>query len=443
VWIGWSGAADRDLEPFGELALRLQPVPLSAAEVRGYYEGYANATLWPLYHDAIVPPQHEPGWWETYERVNRRFAEAAAHAAAPGAVVWVHDYHLQLVPAMLRESRPDLRIGFFLHIPFPPAELFARLPQRDQVLAGLLGADLVGFHLAGGAANFARLAARYVGARPRTPAQADTDTEYVLQVGERTVRAAAFPVSIDAAAFDRLARDPAILARGREIRAALGDPAKIVLGVDRLDYTKGIDVRLRALHSLLADGRVKPRDVVMVQIAAPSREGSGHYSRLRETIDREVGRINGEYGEIGRPVVHYLHTSIDQHELAALYSIADVMAVTPLRDGMNLVCKEYVASRIDLTGALVLSEFAGAAAELGSALIVNPHHLESVATGLANALTLDPAAERQRMCVMREHVMRFDATRWTRQYLDALDRVTTDYATSSPLAGPRSHLASA
>lgn len=315
------------------------------------------------------------------------------------------------------------------------------------MLTGLLGADLVGFHLAGGAANFARLAARYVGARPHPAAHGDADgdadTGHTLLVGDRVVRAAAFPISIDAAAFDELARDPKILARGREIRAALGNPAKIVLGVDRLDYTKGIDVRLRALHRLLAEGRVDPREVAMVQIASPSREGAGHYAELRETIEREVSRINGEYGELGRPLVHYVRSSIGQDELVALYSIADVMVVTPLRDGMNLVCKEYVACRTDLSGALVLSEFAGAAAELGSALLVNPYHLESVATGLADALALSPEAGRARMRTMREHVMRFDATHWAQEHLKALHRATSERPSPEPVPAPQAHLATA
>jgi trehalose 6-phosphate synthase len=421
AWVGWPGVADIDVAPFDDGELRLHPVRLSAEEFRDYYEGFSNAALWPLYHDVIMPPVFDRAWWDSYVRVNRRFAEATAAISSFGATVWVQDYQLQLVPAMLRELRPDLRIGFFLHIPFPPVELFRQLPWRTEIVRGLLGADLIGFHRPGGARNFLWLA--------RELAQLAAGGEVVgiglepavLEVEGREVKVGAFPISIDAAGLDELARSPEVRRRAAEIRAELGNPRKIILGVDRLDYTKGIDVRLKALHEMLADGQVKAPDVVMVQIATPSRERVGHYRRMREDVEREVGRINGEFGSVGHPAVHYLHTSVGREELAAFYSAADVMLVTPFRDGMNLVCKEYVACRHDLGGALVLSEFAGAAAELTDALLVNPHHLDELKSALTRALEMDPREGKRRMSALREQVFTYDVDRWARNFLTALE----------------------
>src|SRR5581483_4255803 len=252
--------------------LQLYPVRLSADDVAQYYEGFSNATLWPLYHDVIVKPIYHRQWWDRYVDVNRRFAEATSRAAARGATVWVQDYQLQLVPAMLREQRPDLRIGFFLHIPFPPVELFMQLPWRTEIIRGLLGADLVGFHLPGGAQNFLWLARRLVGLEPTRGAVGVRTRPGSVQFGDRTVRVGAFPISIDSTGLDALSRRKDVVARARQIRADLGNPRKILLGVDRLDYTKGIDVRLHALGELLEEGRIDPADVVMVQLATPSRE---------------------------------------------------------------------------------------------------------------------------------------------------------------------------
>ncbi|MDQ2583409.1 alpha,alpha-trehalose-phosphate synthase (UDP-forming) [Saccharothrix yanglingensis] len=420
AWVGWPGIADAEVEAFEEDGLQLHPVALSAAEVADYYEGFSNGTLWPLYHDVVAPPAFHRHWWNAYVRVNQRFADVTAKVAAHGATVWVQDYQLQLVPAMLRELRPDLRIGFFLHIPFPPVELFMQLPWRTEIIRGLLGADLVGFHRPGGAQNFLWLARRLVGLEPSRGAVGVRTRPGVVQVGDRTVRVGAFPISIDSAGLDALARDKEVQKHAKQIREDLGNPKKILLGVDRLDYTKGIDVRLRALHELLADGRVDPADVTMIQLATPSRERVEHYKQMRGEIEQAVGRINGEFSTVGHPVVHYLHQSVDKRELTAFMSAADVMVVTPVRDGMNLVCKEYVATRYDLGGALVLSEFAGAAAELTSAFLVNPHDLDGVKNALESALTLDPAEGRRRMRALRRQVLTHDVDRWARSFLDAL-----------------------
>ncbi len=420
AWVGWPGVPDVEVDEFEDDGLVLHPVSLSSADIRDYYEGFSNATLWPLYHDVVQRPVFDRSWWEAYVRVNQRFAEECAKVAAQGATVWVQDYQLQLVPSMLRELRPDLRIGFFLHIPFPPVELFMQMPWRAEIVRGLIGADLVGFHRPGGAQNFLWLARQLVSLEPSKGAVGVRSRPGHVQVGDRTVRVGAFPISIDSARLDELAKTPEVIARAAEIRASLGNPRTVLLGVDRLDYTKGIDLRLQALHELLQDGLVNPADVAFVQLATPSRERVEHYQRMRGDIERVVSRINGEFGRVGHPVVHYLHQSVNRRELAAFFRAADVMVVTPLRDGMNLVCKEYVACRVDQDGALVLSEFAGAAAELTSAFLVNPHDLDGVKSALEAAITLDPAEGRRRMRALRRQVLTHDVDRWARSFLEAL-----------------------
>ncbi|OBG82525.1 trehalose-6-phosphate synthase [Mycobacterium sp. E802] len=420
AWIGWAGIPDSGEEPIVEEDVQLFPVQLSAQDVADYYEGFSNATLWPLYHDLIVKPEYHREWWDSYVDVNRRFAEATARAAAPNATVWIQDYQLQLVPKMLRMLRPDLTIGFFLHIPFPPVELFMQMPWRTEIVEGLLGADLVGFHLPGGAQNFLVLARRLVGANTSRASIGVRSRFGEISYGFRTVKVGAFPISIDSADLDAKARNRTIRQRARQIRAELGNPRKILLGVDRLDYTKGIDVRLRAFSELLEEQRVKRDDTVLVQLATPSRERVESYKMMREDIERQVGHINGEYGEVGHPVVHYLHRPVPREELVAFFVAADVMLVTPLRDGMNLVAKEYVACRSDLGGALVLSEFTGAAAELRQAYLTNPHHLEGVKDAIEAALNQSPEEGRRRMRALRRQVLAHDVDRWARAFLDAL-----------------------
>jgi trehalose 6-phosphate synthase len=412
TWVGWAGTVGPAPDPFVVDGIRVHPVPLSAKDLENYYEGQCNSTIWPLYHDAVETPVFHRHWQEAYREVNLRFAEAADRVAAPGATVWVQDYQLQLVPAMLRARRPDLRIGFFLHIPFPPIELFMQLPQREDVIRGLLGADLVGFQTPLGAQNFLRLARSRLGLRRRAVS---------IEVDGRWVRVGSFPVSIDVSEIESLAGRPEVLVRADEIRAELGRPKTLILGVDRLDYTKGIQHRLHAYHELLSEGRLDAVDTVLVQVATPSRERVEHYARLRENVEREVGHINGEFGRVGAPAVHYLHQSYDRDELAALYRAADVMAVTPLRDGMNLVAKEYVAARTDLGGALVLSEFAGAARELRQSFLCNPHDINSIKDALIRAARADRGEAARRMQAMRRYLRDHDGQQWAFTFLTALD----------------------
>jgi trehalose 6-phosphate synthase len=412
AWIGWSGGTESDLDAFVENGMSLIPIPLTEEEVEEFYEGFSNATLWPLYHDVVAKPEFHREWWDAYVRINRRFAERAAEVAAEGAMVWVHDYQMQLVPAMLRELRPDLRIGFFLHIPFPPTELFQQLPWRRQLLEGLLGADVVGFQRPGAAQNFIRLVRLRVGHK--------THRDMVYLPDGRIVQAGSFPISIDTAGLEELARSTSVQDRAAEIREELGNPQKVLLGVDRLDYTKGIFSRLRAFGELVDEGKVSLEDAVFVQVATPSRERVEQYRRLRDDIDRLVGRLNGDLGRLGRPAISYMHNSYPREEMAALYRAADIMVVTPLRDGMNLVAKEYVACRYDDKGALVLSEFAGAADELRQAYMVNPYDINGMKDAIVTAMRAEPRELSRRMKAMRKTVAEHDVKSWARTFLEVL-----------------------
>jgi trehalose 6-phosphate synthase len=429
-WVGWSGAPDEPLDPFDAEGMRLVPVMLSSLEVAEYYEGFSNATLWPLYHDVTAPPVFDRRWWDTYVSVNDRFAAVTADEAGRGATVWVQDYQLQLVPAMLRARRPDLHIGFFNHIPFPGFEIYARLPWRQQVVEGLLGADLIGFQRRQDASNFLRAARRVaeVATRGSTVVVESPPLGELAggprgwsRPGEvRHVQATAFPISIDSKALDRMARQDRTGKQARELRSELGDPETIFLGIDRLDYTKGIRHRLQAYGELLDEGAISPADAVFVQVASPSRERVEEYQRLRDEVELVVGRINGEHSTLGHPAIHYLHRSFPREDMAALYLAADVMVVTPLRDGMNLIAKEYVACRFDERGALLLSEFTGAADELRQAFLLNPYDIDGTKEALMAAIQTDPRDRSRRMRSMRRTVFDADVYRWASMFLSAL-----------------------
>lgn len=403
TWIGWPGIPDREMSPFTVDDIDQVPVMLTAGEVTDYYEGFCNGTIWPLYHDAIRPVEIHRHWWRPYQEVNRRFAQTVAETATEGASVWVQDYQLQLVPEMLHLARPDLRIGFFLHIPFPPVEIFGRLPWRQEVVQGLLGADVVGFHTRQSMTNFARAARGY--GEASGPAEA-------LSFAEHTTRAEVLPISIDFQDFESVASSAETRARVADLREELGDPQHVLLGVDRLDYTKGIDLRLRAFESLL---EVRPDlhgRIVLVQVAVPSREAVGEYQTIRRRVEEYVGRINGAFGRSDWTPVRYYYRGLDRPDLIAHYALADALLVTPLRDGMNLVAKEYVACRTDDTGVLVLSEFAGAAEQLDRAVIVNPYDLDGLAQALGDAVDMSREEQRHRMRALRKHVRRWDVHTW-------------------------------
>ncbi len=421
AWVGWAGSPDEQIEPFDHGGIHVRPVPLSAEDIERYYEGFSNDTLWPLYHDVIAQPTYHRIWWDRYVKVNERFAEAAAAIASPGATVWVHDYQLQLVPRMLRERRPDLNIGFFNHIPFPAYGLFSQLPWRSQIVEGLLGADVVGFQRVADAGNFSRAVRRLFS---YTTKGNDIEVPATATTPARTVISKAFPISIDSAGFEELARRESVQARAKQIREELGNPKTVMLGVDRLDYTKGIRHRLKAFGELLADGRMSVEDVTLVQVASPSRERVAAYMQLRDEIELTVGRINGDYGRIGHPAVQYLHHGFPREEMAALYLASDIMLVTALRDGMNLVAKEYVAARFDEDGVLLLSEFAGAADELKTALRINPHDIDGLKNTIVRAAEMPEDERRKRMRALRKKVRENDVAKWSRSFLDTLARAT-------------------
>ncbi len=412
AWIGWTGSSERSTTRAVHEGITIQPVALTERQVDGFYHEFSNRTLWPLYHDAIRTPEFDRVNWQPYVDVNLKYAKAAAKVARKGDVVWVHDYHLQLVPAMLRAMRPGVKIGFFLHIPFPPDELFAWLPWRQSILEGLLGADLIGFQTYAGVKNFSHLARRYTSAE---------GTESLLEYQGRTIQVGAFPISIDSDWFEKQARSADSQAEAKRLRQRIGSKRKILLAVDRLDYTKGIDRRLEAFDLALRTGRLDVDNVCLIQIAVPSRERVFEYADMRREIERLVGRINGDHAVPGRVAVHYFRRSFSREDLTAFYAAADVMVVTPLRDGMNLVAKEYVACRTNQNGVLILSEFAGAAQELRRAMLVNPRDIDGVAEAMVQAVRMPASDARFRMGILRTQVRRHDVYDWAKQFLEALE----------------------
>ncbi len=411
AWVGWAGAPDLTIEPFVHDGIEQVPITLTAAQLEGFYEGFCNGSLWPLYHDALVAPEFHRHWWRPYVEVNELYADAALSVLGPGEIAWVQDYQLQLVPALLRARHPALSIGFYLHIPFPPLELFARLPWRREILEGLLGSDVVAFQTRQSALAFARAARRFTDA---------TGTSSELHFRGRRIQVQVAPIAIDSQQFAELASSPATIAGVAELRQQLGDPTRLVLGVDRLDYTKGIDLRIKSFASLVE--RYPERRYQLVQVAVPSREGVPAYQEMRSQIEEIVGNVNGELGQLDYTPVQYMYRSLPLEELVRLYVAADVMLVTPLRDGMNLVAKEYVATRVDNTGVLVLSEFAGAAEQLRTALLVNPHDVDSMVETLERAVEMDPRAARRRMRSLRRTVQSHDVYHWAEQCLSALQQ---------------------
>ncbi len=411
TWVGWNGGIGGDSKTFRAAGIRNKPVVLTKDEVENHYDGFCNGTIWPLYHDAIRPLEFHRHWWRPHIEVNDKFARATARATEARGRIWVHDYQLQLVPGMLRDLLPEARIGFFLHIPFPPVEIFERLPWRKEVLEGLLGANFLGFQTRRGALNFADAAREIAGA---------TGPASSLLYRGREIRAQAVPISIDVTEIRAVAAETEVERSAAVLRTDLGSPDKVILGVDRLDYTKGIDLRLRAFEVMLQRHPELIGRVSMVQIAVPSREDVGEYQVIRKLVEERVGRINGRFARAAWTPVHYLYRNYPFADLVGAYLAADVMLITPLRDGMNLVALEYVASRRDNTGALILSEFAGAAERLDDALIVNPYDLDGLATALYDGVMMSPEEQSQRMAKLRRSVGRWDVHSWARQNLAAI-----------------------
>jgi trehalose 6-phosphate synthase/phosphatase len=427
LWIGWPGYGPRvkDAGWTEQIARWKQELGYAAVDLpsdlaRKFYEGYANQTLWPLFHSFSTRFDYDAVLWAAYVTANRRFRDAVLEHLAPGDTIWIHDYHLMLLPRMLREVAPEARIGFFLHIPFPASELLRILPRRDEVLRGLLGADLVAFQTHADLQHFRASLLRLIG----LPSQMDR----VLERGNST-RLEALPISIAPGEFtDLLDGDAAT----RKELAALRERfrgQRILLSVDRMDYTKGIPQRLRAFRKLLAGAPKLRGKVTLVQVAVPSRERIPEYERLRQEVSELVGEVNGEYGQTGWTPVVYIRRGIGRSELVALYAAADVGWVTPLRDGMNLVAKEYVACHRGADGALLLSEFAGAAAEMGEAFLVNPYDEERTASVLERILDLSVEEREDRMATLYRRVQRNNVFRWADRFLQLLDAASASRAT--------------
>ena len=410
-WIGWSGIPGREFEPFTHDGINLVPVELSQTEYEEFYVGFCNGTLWPLYHDSIRAPEFHRHWWGPYQEVNRRFAEATVEAVSPKDIIWVQDYQLQLVPEMVRAMGKSHRIGFYLHIPFPPVELFAKVPWRNEILRGLLGSDVVSFQSRSSRTNFSVAARRLLGAEGNSRRLVWQGRDVDLQVA---------PIGIDSASIRTQSSTEDVKLAAKALRTQLGDPDVLILGVDRLDYTKGIDLRMRALQTLLERRPELKGRVAFVQIAVPSRQDVEAYQQIRAEIEGLVGRINGDLAEVGSPAIHHLYRTVPFVELLGYYRAADVMLVTPLRDGMNLVAKEYVATRYDNTGALILSEFAGAAEQLGRAYLVNPYDLDGLVNALEQVIDADPGEVRPRMESLRRSVNSHDVYWWAERCLQAL-----------------------
>lgn len=427
LWFGWDGAQDalsaehRDAvaERFRES--RTVPVPLSPREVEVFYEDVSNGVLWPVCHDRLDRLPLRIDGWDVYESVNARFADAVADAWRPGDVIWVHDYQLMRLPALLRERLSAARIGFFLHIPFPGLDVFESLPRRRWLLEGMLGADLVGFHTRRYRANFTAALGALCGMR--------ADGAHDVRYGGRRVRIGVFPIGVDAQAFATRAASRTVATKTLELRGAA---QRLIVGVDRLDYSKGIPRRLVAFERLLRRHPEWRGRVRLIQVAVPSRERVGAYRQFKQEVEALIGRINGELGTPTWTPIHYVHRSISDRMLLALYRAADVMLVTPVRDGMNLVAKEFAASRVDEDGVLVLSELTGAADELTDALLVNPYDVDAVADAVQRALTMDISERRERMRALRAQVFAHDVHRWSTSFLHALTHDVGPAASIAP-----------
>jgi trehalose 6-phosphate synthase len=416
AWVGWDGGTKGMPPTLPDSGVRLLPIGLSATQVRNYYYGFSNAALWPLLHNAIEKPRFERSWWFTYRDVNEIFADRvlAALDEQPDAIAWVHDYHLMLTPQLIRSRRPDQPIGFFLHVPWPSPDIFARLPWREQILAGLLGADVVAFHTEEYRGNFLRSCARLL-----TDSRIEVRGSSVILADGRAVTAATAPISIDAAEFARHATDPDTDKDIKVLTEQFSDRT-LLLGVDRLDYTKGIVERLLAVELLLARNPEFRTSLAFLQVAVPSRDNVREYRQLRDTVEQHIGRINGLYTEPGSDVpVHYLYRGLSQQQLAAYYAVADALLVTPLIDGMNLVCKEYVTVQQARhgSGVLILSEFTGAAVELPEAVLCNPFDVEGLSYRIEQALQLTTEARRKALATMAGHVRTHDVHRWVSSQL--------------------------
>jgi trehalose 6-phosphate synthase/phosphatase len=418
LWIGWCGipSDEVDMEEKKDVVEKLItdfknfPVFLPKRHVEMYYSGFCNKTIWPLFHCFTQYAVYEKSLWESYRRVNELFCDRVIEVAQPDDIIWIHDYHLMLLPRLLREKLPDAQIGFFLHIPFPPFEIFHLLPWRRQILEGLLEADLIGFHTYDYVRNFLDSVRRLLG----------YEHAYgQVSFGEHLVNVDTFPMGIDYDRFEGAVNDAEVQKEIQRIRKKVGE-RKIILSIDRLDYTKGIIHRLEAFDYFLEKNPKYREKVTLIHVAVPSRARVEHYRMLKKQVDELVGQINGKYGTIGWMPVWYLYRFLSFPNLLALYNIADVGLITPLKDGMNLIAKEFIATKIDGQGVLILTEMAGAARELGEAIIVNPNNKEEIAKALKEALTMPNEEQKERNRIMQRRLQRYNVERWAHDFMETL-----------------------
>lgn len=441
IWIGWSGDTSGATDETRNAIIkewanrhRYFAVDLDAETAQGFYEGIANEALWPLFHHFPSLLRFEPEHWKAYVRANEIFRDEILKHSRPDDLIWIHDYHFLLLPQMLREVRPDISIGFFLHVPFPSSSVFRIIPKREELLSGMLGADYLGFHTHRYLQHFRTSILRLLG----LTSQMDH-----VEIDKRIVRLDALPIGIAPHQFnDLLTKGAGTRKQLTELRQRFGY-CKILLGVDRLDYTKGIPERLRAYRKFLQDNPEWHGKVALIQVAVPSRERVPRYTRLRREVDELIGEINGDFSTPNWTPITYLRRNLPQAELAALYACADVALVTPLRDGLNLVSKEYVACKSSGDGVLVLSEFAGAAAEMGEALLVNPYDEESLSLTIARALTLHETEKRERMMALYRRVHKNNVFAWGDRFIKNLTtavRTRTEQGQDQPLPLERKQL---
>lgn len=423
-WLGWPGGSIPE-EQQPEIAARLKnefgcvPVFVSDRDAQGHYEGFSNASLWSLLHYMPSKFQYQEWWQDAYRSVNQQFADTVLELAGEEDLVWVHDYQLMLLPRLLKTARPSLRVGFFLHTPFPSYEVFRCHPNREELLDGLLGADLIGFHTFGYLRHFRSAVLRLLGL--------DSDIT-VIRHNRGASTLGVYPIGINAPAFEQTMQTDDFAEQVRRFRENFGHK-RIVLSVERLDYTKGLPQRLEAIDLFLSqcDEAVR-NNIKFIFVSVPSRESVGAYQDLREDVESRIGRLNGKHTTLVNSPIHFIHGTVTFPELCALYALAEVCLVTPLMDGMNLVAKEYVACQAKSPGVLILSEFAGAAQELFSALIVNPYDVQSLADTLKQALAMPEHERRERMIAMSERVRTMDAGTWARRFIEDLAEVPTSAA---------------
>jgi len=417
IWIGWPGV-DVNEAAQGQIkqqlgTMNLMPVYLTQDEINNYYEGFSNEVLWPVFHYMSVYARYEQVYWDYYYQVNTKFRDAVLEVAEPGDVIWIHDYQLLLLPGMIRAAAPDVAIGYFQHIPFPSFELFRLIPWRVELLEGMLGADLLGFHTFDDSHHFLNAVTRLL------PLNA---TANVVTVNDRAVVAETFPMGIDNSKFELLSQDPEVIKQVESLRENF-QGTHMVLSIDRLDYSKGIIQRLQAFELFLQLYPEYIEKVVLYMIVVPSRDSVAQYKELRDAIDMLAGGINARFRTLNWHPINYFYRSFPVETLSALYNFADVGLVTPMRDGMNLVSKEYVASRKDSNGVLILSEMAGASKELIDALIVNPNNIGAIARGIHEALNMPEGEQRRRMKQMQQIVSKFNISHWVKLFMARLQEV--------------------